>query len=102
LGSNLLFPLARRRVPGLGLIHSGDALPNFLAVWASCALILLNLDRFSAAPVLPVMPYVLAVIVLPCLGLVALSLGLGRAGIAPQPQAIRDVLDESSHSDAPF
>jgi membrane-bound metal-dependent hydrolase YbcI (DUF457 family) len=102
LGSSLLFPLTRRRLPGLGLVHSGDALPNFLAVWLSCAVILLNLDRFSVAPVIPLVPYVLTVIVLPCLGLVVLSLGLNAAGIAARPPAISEVLDESSQSDMPF
>ena len=102
MGSGLLFPLTHRRVPGLGLIHSGDAVPNFLAVWLSCAVILLNLDRFSSDPVLPVTPYVLAVILLPCLGLVAWSLGLGAAGRAQRSRALDEVLDESTHSDVPF
>jgi hypothetical protein len=29
-------------------LHSGDAIPNFLAVWTALVLILFNLDRFSA------------------------------------------------------
>ena len=102
LGSSLLFPLTRRRVPGLGLIHSGDALPNFLAVWLSCAVILLNLDRFSASPAIPVVPYVLTIIVLPCLALVALSLAPGGARVAEGSPAISEVLEESSQSDVPF
>jgi membrane-bound metal-dependent hydrolase YbcI (DUF457 family) len=53
MGSNLLFPITRQRTPGLGLIHSGDAVPNFLTVWAAVMLILFNLDRFSAQPQLP-------------------------------------------------
>ena len=53
MGSNLFFPITRRRTPGLGLIHSGDAVPNFLTVWAALMLILFNLDRFSAQPRLP-------------------------------------------------
>jgi membrane-bound metal-dependent hydrolase YbcI (DUF457 family) len=102
LGSGLLFPLTRRRVPGLGLFHSGEPLPNFLTVWLSCAVILLNLDRFSAAPAIPMVPYVLAAIVPPCLGLVALSLGLGASGITAHSPAMHEVLDESSRSDSPF
>ncbi|MBN1877298.1 MAG: metal-dependent hydrolase [Anaerolineae bacterium] len=53
MGSNLLWPLTQKRIPGLGAIHSGDAIPNFLTVWTSLAIILLNLDRFSAQPRLP-------------------------------------------------
>jgi len=48
MGSNLLFPFTRRRTRGLGLLHSGDALPNFLTVWTAVMIILFNLDRFSA------------------------------------------------------
>jgi hypothetical protein len=57
---------------GWKLFRSGDAIPNFLTVWSSLAVILLNLDRFSAAPIIPVAPYLLLVIVLPCLLLLGL------------------------------
>jgi hypothetical protein len=67
MGSNLFFPLVRERTPGLGLFHSGDAVPNLVAVWLSGAVIFLNLDRFSASPSIAVMPYVLGVILMPCL-----------------------------------
>jgi membrane-bound metal-dependent hydrolase YbcI (DUF457 family) len=50
LGSNLFWPLTTERSNGLKLIHSGDAIPNFLAVWIALQLIFFNLDRFSAAP----------------------------------------------------
>jgi len=50
MGSNLLWPLTRKRVPGLRMVHSGDAIPNFLTVWTAVAIILFNLDRFSAQP----------------------------------------------------
>ena len=50
MGSNLLYPLSRRRSRGAQLLHSGDAAPNFLTVWTALALILFNLDRFSAQP----------------------------------------------------
>ena len=50
MGSNLFWPLTKKRSPGLRLVHSGDAVPNFLTVWTSVALILFNLDRFSAQP----------------------------------------------------
>lgn len=50
MGSNLFYPFTRRRTGGLKLIHSGDAVPNFLTVWTAVMLIILNLDRFSAHP----------------------------------------------------
>ena len=54
MGSNLFWPLTHKRIPGPGLIHASDAIPNFLTVWTSVALILFNLDRFSdAARLLP-------------------------------------------------
>jgi len=67
MGSNLFWPLTEKRIPGLGLIHAGDAIPNFLTVWTSLALILFNLDRFSEAPRLPQVNYLLGVLGLPWL-----------------------------------
>ncbi len=52
MGSNLFWPISTKRLPGPGLIHASDAIPNFLTVWTAVALILFNLDRFSAAPLL--------------------------------------------------
>ncbi len=48
LGSNLFWPFTKERSGGARLLHSGDAIPNFLAVWTALGLILFNLDRFSA------------------------------------------------------
>ena len=48
LGSNLFWPITKDRSAGARLLHSGDAIPNFLAVWTALTLILFNLDRFSA------------------------------------------------------
>ncbi len=45
MGSNLFFPFSRRRFPGIHLMRSGDALPNFTTVWTSCLLIFWNLYR---------------------------------------------------------
>jgi len=50
MGSNLFPPLTRDRTQGLGLLRSGDAVPNFLTVWTALMLILFNLDRFSVQP----------------------------------------------------
>jgi membrane-bound metal-dependent hydrolase YbcI (DUF457 family) len=52
MGSNLFWPFTKKRVPGAKLIHSGDAIPNFLTVWISVVVILFNLDRFAAQPML--------------------------------------------------
>jgi len=50
MGSNLFYPFTKGRSTGLELLRSGDAIPNFLTVWTSVALILFNLDRFSDQP----------------------------------------------------
>ncbi len=65
MGSNLFWPFTRDRARGLKLLHSGDAIPNFLTVWTSLALILFNLDRATDAPVLDGVPYLLGVVVAP-------------------------------------
>ncbi|MBN1581271.1 MAG: metal-dependent hydrolase [Anaerolineae bacterium] len=65
MGSNLLYPFTHGRVAGLRLFHSGDALPNFFAVWLGVWLILLNLDRFSSDPVFDFWYYILVGLVLP-------------------------------------
>jgi membrane-bound metal-dependent hydrolase YbcI (DUF457 family) len=101
LGSNLLFPFSRRRTMGIGLLRSGDAIPNVMAVWVSLTIILLNLDRFSGAPVLPVWPYVAGVIVAPCMAL----LGLGAwecLRVSRQPAVVLaavEALDETDEID---
>jgi membrane-bound metal-dependent hydrolase YbcI (DUF457 family) len=50
MGSNLFYPFTKGRTIGAQLLRSGDAAPNFLTVWTALALILFNLDRFSAQP----------------------------------------------------
>lgn len=47
MGSNLFYPFTRKRKPGLHLMRSGDALPNFATVWTSCLLIFWNLARYA-------------------------------------------------------
>jgi membrane-bound metal-dependent hydrolase YbcI (DUF457 family) len=51
MGSNLFFPFTKRRMHGLHLMRSGDAIPNFVAVWTCCLLIFWNLYRFLPNPV---------------------------------------------------
>lgn len=65
MGSNLFYPFTKERAAGLRLLRSGDAVPNFLTVWLSIALILFNLDRFSAAPRLDPVVFLLIAIALP-------------------------------------
>jgi len=65
MGSSLLYPLSRKRFPGLGLLHSGDVLPNLFTVWLSVQVILFNLDRFSPMPTLQAWRYFALGLVLP-------------------------------------
>lgn len=50
MGSNILFPFTKKRVPGMKTMHSGDAFPNFAAVWLCCLLIFWNLYAGMDAP----------------------------------------------------
>lgn len=93
MGCNILYPCTRRRTRGLGLFHSGEALPNFLAVWTAAALILLNLDRFSAHPALPPGPYLLLAVVLPAALLLAAAPRRGSAAAAPATEALEEAAD---------
>jgi membrane-bound metal-dependent hydrolase YbcI (DUF457 family) len=75
LGSNLFWPLTKERSAGARLLHSGDAIPNFLAVWTALVLILFNLDRFSAPiqnrePQLTPLIYFSTALILPALILI--------------------------------
>jgi membrane-bound metal-dependent hydrolase YbcI (DUF457 family) len=77
LGSNLFWPLTRTRSEGLRLLHSGDAIPNFITVWLSLALLLFQLDRAQPVPLLAELPYLLFAVVLPSL-LLGARYGLRR------------------------
>jgi len=75
LGSNLFWPITKERSAGARLLHSGDAIPNFLAVWTALVLILFNLDRFSAPvqnrdPLLTPLVYFSTMLILPALILI--------------------------------
>ncbi len=54
MGSNLFFPLTRRRFPGAHMMRSGDTLPNFLTVWTCCLLIFWNLYRRTPDPLVSI------------------------------------------------
>ena len=96
MGSNLFFPLTKRRFMGLHVMRSGDALPNFSAVWLSCLLIFWNLARMT--PGLKIQVGVLQLIVwgvvIPLGGFALLQWLLTR-GQAEQPEA-PDMTDEAS------
>ena len=79
LGSALLFPLNRTRLPGLQLARSGDAGANLALVWLAGLTLFWNLARLSVPPV-PVNGARLFV----CAGLLPLGLlALGRR-VIPQ------------------
>lgn len=67
MGSNLFWPLTRRRFDGMRLLHSGDAIPNMVTVWLSLTLLLLNLDRARELPLIAAGPYLAFVVALPVL-----------------------------------
>ncbi len=109
MGTNLLAPLTKRRTMGWKLFRSGDAVPNFLAVWISLAIILLNLDRFSVAPLIPPLPYLVMTVALPCLVLLGWRAGMSLKRIRepatlqieapPETLAAVEALDEAVAAD---
>lgn len=88
MGSNLFYPFTRRRAIGLQILRSGDPVPNLLAVWVSAALIVLNLDRFSPAPQLDPLVYLLLAVALPVFILGGLY-QLQRLGKAEEKEALQ-------------
>jgi hypothetical protein len=101
MGSNLFWPLTRKRIPGLHLLRSGDAIPNFLTVWTALALILFNLDRFSAHPRLPVLLYLLVALGLPWVVLLGMYLRqrFRRQSEAEEKLRQGDIVAESEEVD---
>jgi len=96
MGSNLFYPFTRERFIGLRLLRSGDAIPNFLTVWLSVALILFNLDRFSASPRLDPGVFLLLAVALPLVVLGGLY-QLQRRGAAEGREALqqKEILSEA-------
>jgi hypothetical protein len=94
MGSQLLYPFSRRRIRGLGLLHSGDALPNFLAVWTSVATILLNLDRLGGRPRIAPLRFMAFGIGLPVLLLGGAYLVRRRAPVGARPLPPPEVASE--------
>jgi membrane-bound metal-dependent hydrolase YbcI (DUF457 family) len=50
MGSNLFFPITKKRFHGLHLMRAGDSVPNFGVVWTCCLLIFWNLYRHIPSP----------------------------------------------------
>lgn len=50
MGSNLFYPLTKKRTMGMHVMRSSDAFPNFLTVWLCGLLIFWNLYRFAESP----------------------------------------------------
>jgi membrane-bound metal-dependent hydrolase YbcI (DUF457 family) len=96
MGSNLFHPFTRRRTAGLQLLRSGDTVPNFLTVWTAAALILLNLDRFSAQPRLDPWWFLGLAIVLPMAVLGGLYQWQRRRGKPETKESLqqRDIISE--------
>ena len=91
--------LTRRRTRGLGLFHSGDALPNFLTVWTSGVLILFNLDRFSIQPVLAPWPYFFLALALPMLLLLGTIFSSHEEQRRANPAPTSEALEEGAEVD---
>jgi membrane-bound metal-dependent hydrolase YbcI (DUF457 family) len=51
MGSNLFWPITRKRFPGMKKMHATDALPNFTTVWTCLLLLFWNLYRYAPDPV---------------------------------------------------
>lgn len=102
MGSNLLYPLTRRRTRGMRLLRSGDAIPNFLTVWVAVALILFNLDRFSDRPLLNLWWFLGLAVVAPVVVLGGLYLWRRRRGRPEPEQALRqrDIVTEMEDVEA--
>lgn len=94
MGSNLLAPFTRRRLPGLHWMRSGDAFPNFTAVWLSCLLLFWNFYRAAPAPrfTFGFLQLFLYAFALP-LGAMALALYALTRGRPPEVEEV-DVDDE--------
>jgi len=97
MGSNLFYPFTEQRTIGLQLLRSGDAIPNFLTVWTSVTLILFNLDRFSAQPLLNPWWFLGLAVVLPVIVMGGLYQWQRRRGKPETKEALRqrDILSEA-------
>jgi membrane-bound metal-dependent hydrolase YbcI (DUF457 family) len=97
MGSNLLWPLTRTRMKGLGIMRSGDALPNFAFVWLSVVTIIFNLNRFHDTPPFSQNPFVFfgLAFVLPMALLVLLGRLTKRLETRTQGPSVSEEEDEA-------
>jgi len=97
MGSNLFYPFTKKRTTGLQLLRSGDAVPNFLTVWTAVALILFNLDRFSAQPLLNPWWFLGLAVALPVVALGGLYQWQRRRGKPEPKEALQqqDIVSEA-------
>ena len=102
MGSNLFWPLTEQRAGGLRLIHSGDAIPNFVTVWAALVLILFNLDRFSGkSPFFEPQMYLLFSLAIPVGALLLIYFIGKRRGFKTVEAAKQaDILQETVETEA--
>jgi membrane-bound metal-dependent hydrolase YbcI (DUF457 family) len=87
LGSNLFFPFTSERTSGFKTMHANDALPNFLTVWLSLALLFWNLYRVTPDTFFRVhisgWSYLLYVVVIPVALMIGGSILMRRSMKAP-------------------
>jgi membrane-bound metal-dependent hydrolase YbcI (DUF457 family) len=98
MGSNLLAPFTSERARGFRMMHAMDALPNFLTVWLSVALLFWNLYRANppTAFSLPMsgFSYLVYVVIVP----VCLMIG-GAMMLRPEPAPVEVAPEESEDDD---
>ncbi|MCS7282301.1 MAG: hypothetical protein RMK65_10700, partial [Anaerolineae bacterium] len=102
MGSNLFYPFTKGRMSGLRLLRSGDAIPNFLTVWLASAIMLFNLDRFSASPRLTPLYYLPLAVGLPLVVLGGFY-ALQRSRARPRSQEFlrqRDIVTETEETES--
>jgi hypothetical protein len=82
MGSNLFFPFTRHRCRGLAWMHSGQGMPNFVAVWLACVVVFWNLCQFTPDRACSLNPlqYVFFAAVVPVLGLRLARYAVRRLG----------------------
>jgi membrane-bound metal-dependent hydrolase YbcI (DUF457 family) len=97
MGSNLLYPLTKGRLIGAQLLRSGDAIPNFLTVWIAVMVILFNLDRFAAQPMLDPWWFIGLAVALPAVALGGIYQWRRLRGKRQAKEALqqRDILSET-------
>ncbi len=101
MGSNLWWPITKRRSSGLQWMHSGDALPNFLSVWLALAIILLNINLAAQTPQFSGIGWLIWAVILPSLVMGgAYIFGQRQKRAQTQQRKTLDLLDELNEPQA--